>query len=133
MADTLFIRRPPVRQINMRMNGMAAYVPFLKPASMLRFGEVSRALWMYLDLVRQTDVNQPVNDQLRLAGIEAAARNIARICLRYYQNATGIRDLEMTQDARAALDQMNAYDVRFAPTFDVENTVMRMLRGTRIL
>lgn len=88
---------------------------------------------MYLDLVRQDDVNQPVDDQLRLAGLEAAARNMARFCLRYYLNATGVRNLVMTQDARAALDQMNAYDVRFAPTFDVENTVTRMLRGTKVL
>lgn len=131
--DTLFARRPSVHTVHIRMRGMSAYVPFLTPASMLHFGQISHAVWVYLDLLRQADVNQPVGDQLRLAGIEAAARNMSRICQRYYLDAMGVRNIESTQDAHAALDQVNAYDVRFAPTFDVENAVLRILNGTRVL
>lgn len=133
MADTVLARRPPVATITIRMMGLAPYIQFLKPSSMLRMGQVAKAVWYYLDSIRQIDIAQPVDDQSRLAGFEAAARRLAIDAQRYYLDATGPLDLQLTQDASAAIDLVLGWDVITTPTFDLEKAVLRILKGARIV
>lgn len=129
----LYQRRTTIGYIVLRLKRMSATAPILTPSSMLRFGKMCKAIWFYLDAVRQSEVNQPVADQQQLAGIEAAVRNLMVQCLRFYPNATGARDLSLTQDSSAAIDQILAYDPTTTATFDLEGAVLRVLRGALII
>jgi hypothetical protein len=132
MAITLFTRRPTVVYLALRIKRLAPMVSLLDPASVLLFGQACKAAWIYLDGVRQLETAQDIADQQRLAGIEAAIRNLAVECQRFYGNASGARVLTLTQDAQSALAQMIAYDPIRTATFDIENTVLRIFQGARI-
>lgn len=128
----LFTRRPVITYAARRLIAMSVSVPYLDAASMLRFGQMCQAVWAYIDTIRQKETAQAISDQQRLAGIEAAVRNLAVDCKRYYLNAVGDRALTLTQDSSDAIDQMLAYDVTTTASFDIEATVLRILRGARI-